>query len=68
MNLLSVLLGPLNLNPISRHNFYSKLLPWAIQAGSNAEFLMNCLYEEEMSTPLESLRKDLGIQTFDDVL
>ncbi len=68
MNLLSVLFGPINLNSEGRERFYSKVLPWAIQAGSNAKFLMNCMYEEKLSAPLESVRKELCVQTFDDSL
>lgn len=68
MNLLSVLFGPLNLDSANRERFYSKVLPWAIQAGTNAEFLMNIMYEEKLNTPLELVRRELSIQSFDDEL
>ena len=62
MNFLSVLLGPLNLDCKARGRFYSTLLPWAIQAGSNANFLMNYMYEEKLNLPLAFVRKELNIQ------
>lgn len=66
MNLLSVLFGPLNLDSEGRQRFYSKVLPWAVQAGNNASFLMNFMYEEKLGVPLQLVRKELGIQAFAD--
>jgi ubiquinone biosynthesis protein COQ4 len=66
MNLLSVLFGPLNLDSEGRQRFYSKVLPWAVQAGNSANFLMNFMYEEKLGVPLELVREELNIQPFDD--
>jgi len=59
--LLSSLAGPLRLTPQERRNLFTNFVPWAINCGGNAKFLMNVHFEQLFEVPLVQLRKDLGI-------
>jgi len=54
------LFGPLRFKPAQREK-YQELLPWAVQTGQNAKFLLNIYYEERWEQDLEDLRKEMGI-------
>ncbi|KAG0176539.1 Ubiquinone biosynthesis protein [Apophysomyces sp. BC1021] len=61
MTALSSLFGPLRLTWAERRRLFGTYVPWAIQCGASASPLMNVYYEEQFDTPLEELRKQLGI-------
>jgi len=52
--------GPLRLKPGQRQK-YQQLLPWAVQTGKTASFLLNCYYEERWEQDLDQLRGEFGI-------
>jgi len=52
--------GPLRFQPWQRQK-YQELLPWAVQTGQSASFLLNIYYEERWGQDIEQLRKEMGI-------
>ncbi|KAI9308438.1 coenzyme Q biosynthesis protein Coq4-domain-containing protein [Cunninghamella echinulata] len=63
MTMLSSVFGPLQLNWMERYRLYTTYVPWALQCGASCEPLMNVYYEHKFLTPLDDLRKELGIIT-----
>eukprot|EP00586_Coscinodiscus_wailesii_P008739 CAMPEP_0172523886 /NCGR_PEP_ID=MMETSP1066-20121228/293896_1 /TAXON_ID=671091 /ORGANISM="Coscinodiscus wailesii, Strain CCMP2513" /LENGTH=171 /DNA_ID=CAMNT_0013306981 /DNA_START=582 /DNA_END=1100 /DNA_ORIENTATION=- len=59
---LSVTAGQLRLTADERRVLRERYLPWAVNVGKKATFLMNVYYEEEFDTDLEVLRERLGIE------
>lgn len=62
MCVLGAVAGPVRLGPIHRERYISVFLPWAIQQGMNARFLLNIYFEEHWEDDLEELRKELNIE------
>ena len=52
--------GPLRFKPNQREA-YHQLLPWAIQQGTEAKFLLNIYYEQRWEQDLEDFRKEFNI-------
>ncbi|TPX36682.1 hypothetical protein SmJEL517_g01387 [Synchytrium microbalum] len=58
---LSSFVGPARLSKAERDILFDVYVPWAVQTGARAKFLMNIMYEEEFERPLEDVRKDIGV-------
>ncbi|XP_063239349.1 ubiquinone biosynthesis protein COQ4 homolog, mitochondrial isoform X2 [Bacillus rossius redtenbacheri] len=56
------LFGAMRLAPKQRRSYTKHYLPWAIQTGSTAEFLMNVYYEKRWEQPVEDLCRELRVQ------
>ena len=52
--------GPLRLKPLQRQK-YQQLLPWAVQTGQGASFILNYYYEERWGQDMGQLRGEMGI-------
>ena len=52
--------GPLRFKSAQRQK-YQQLLPWAVQTGNTASFLLNCYYEERWGQDMEQFRGEVGI-------
>ena len=52
--------GPLRFKPNQREK-YNQLLPWAIQQGTEAKFLLNIYYEQRWEQDIEEFRKEFNI-------
>ncbi|KAJ3055156.1 Ubiquinone biosynthesis protein [Rhizophlyctis rosea] len=61
MTLLSSLVGPLRLTKEERRVLFDVYVPWAVQCGGKAKFLMNVYWEEWMDEKVDVVRKELGI-------
>jgi ubiquinone biosynthesis protein COQ4 len=61
MALLASVVGPFRMPSSRRTEYYKKLVPWALQAGSSSAHMMNVYYEDEFEKPLNQLREELGI-------
>ncbi|KAI9331660.1 ubiquinone biosynthesis protein Coq4 [Zopfochytrium polystomum] len=59
--ILSAVVGPLRLNGEERERLFGQLVPWAVQCGSNAQFLLNVDYEGMLERRLAEVQRDLGI-------
>lgn len=59
---LSGLFGPLRLTSREKMQMYTKLAPWAMDAGRNATFLLNVYYEQRFDVTLDELREELNIK------
>ena len=53
--------GPLRLKPLQRKK-YQQLLPWAVQTGQGARFLLNNYYEERWGQDMGQFRGEMGIR------
>lgn len=56
------LFGAIRLAPKQRIKYLSKNLPWAIQTGLTANFIMNTFFEKRWEQPLVDLHKELNIK------
>ena len=45
-----------------RKRFWSTYLPWAVKNGTNSKEVINIYWEERLETPVEELRRELGIE------
>ncbi|XP_071444635.1 ubiquinone biosynthesis protein COQ4 homolog, mitochondrial [Hetaerina americana] len=54
--------GPLQLSRKQRKKYLSHYLPWAIQTGFEAKFLMNVYYEKRWEQPMEEILNELNIK------
>eukprot|EP01135_Chromosphaera_perkinsii_P012094 Nk52_evm32s2579 gene=Nk52_evmTU32s2579 len=61
MNLLAGLFGPLNLDSKARKSLALSYIPWAAQAASQADFLLNIYYENEFKEDLGVIRRKYKI-------
>jgi len=52
--------GPLRFKSNQR-DLYQKLLPWALQQGSEAKFLLNIYYEERWEQDIQEFRREFNI-------
>jgi ubiquinone biosynthesis protein COQ4 len=59
--LLSSTVGPLRLTPEQRERLFTVYVPWAVQCGSKAPFLLNMYYEELLDKPVKQLQEELGL-------
>ncbi|KAI8817459.1 ubiquinone biosynthesis protein COQ4, mitochondrial [Fimicolochytrium jonesii] len=57
---LSAFVGPLRLSAAERDRFFGVYVPWAVQCGASAAFVLNVYYEEMLEKPLETVRRELG--------
>lgn len=53
--------GPVRFKPGQRKRYVNTYLPWAIECGKNAKFLLNVYYEKHWETPVQDLRNELSI-------
>ncbi|KAI8451600.1 coenzyme Q biosynthesis protein Coq4-domain-containing protein [Phakopsora pachyrhizi] len=59
---ISAIFGPLRINRQSRRvRLFKAYLPWALKCGSSCRPLINVYWEENWETPIDELRKRLGI-------
>ena len=54
------ILGPLRFKPKQRDQ-YNALLPWALDQGLNAKFLLNVYYEKRWEQDIDEFRKEFNI-------
>ncbi|VEN43024.1 unnamed protein product [Callosobruchus maculatus] len=54
--------GAMRLKPKQRQNYKKFYLPWAIDTGQNAKFLMNVYYEKRWEQPLDEFYKEFNIK------
>ncbi|GAA6025800.1 hypothetical protein JCM10207_001495, partial [Rhodosporidiobolus poonsookiae] len=59
---LSSAFGPLRMEPGERRRLWSTYGPWALRAGARAECLIGVYWEREWETPIEELRRRLGVE------
>lgn len=52
----------LRLKPAERKRMFQTYLPWAISNGWKSKDVINVYWEEELETPVEDLRRRLGIE------
>lgn len=56
------LFGAIRLAPKQRVKYLSENLPWAIQTGLTANFIMNTYFEKRWEQPIAGLHKELNIK------
>jgi len=54
--------GPLRFKTNRQRENYKTLLPWAIDTGRNAHFLLNVFYEQRWEQNIEDFRKEFNIK------
>ncbi|CAH1973852.1 unnamed protein product [Acanthoscelides obtectus] len=54
--------GAIRLKPKQRQNYVKYYLPWAIDTGQNAKFLMNVYYEERWEQSLDEFHNEYNIK------
>ena len=54
--------GPVRLGPVHRKRYFSVFLPWSIEQGFKAKFLMNIYYEKHWEDDIDELRKEMNIE------
>ncbi|XP_028136331.2 ubiquinone biosynthesis protein COQ4 homolog, mitochondrial [Diabrotica virgifera virgifera] len=54
--------GPVRLLPKHRQRYLKYYLPWAIQTGTNANFLLNIYFEKRWEQPLTEFHKEMNIE------
>ncbi|GIY48941.1 ubiquinone biosynthesis protein COQ4 homolog, mitochondrial [Caerostris darwini] len=64
MCVAAALLGPVRLRKKQREKYLKYYLPWAINCGSQAHFLMNLYFEKRWEQNLVDLRNELNIPDF----
>jgi ubiquinone biosynthesis protein COQ4 len=50
------------MKPVERQRFWSTYFPWAIENGLRAKEMINVYWEEELTTDVGKLRKELGVE------
>ncbi|ESZ97795.1 putative Coenzyme Q (ubiquinone) biosynthesis protein Coq4 [Sclerotinia borealis F-4128] len=61
------LVAVMKLKPEERSRFFNTYLPWACKNGVHAKPLINVYWEEELGTPMDELRRRLGIEKSPDL-
>lgn len=62
MCISAAIFGPLRLPPKHRQQYQKYYLPWAIETGNNAGFLLNVYYEERWEQSIDELHRELNIK------
>jgi len=62
MCVLGAIAGPVRLGPVHRQRYFSAFLPWSIEQGFKAKFLMNIYYEKHWEDDIDELRKQMNIE------
>jgi len=62
MCVLGAIAGPARLGPVHRQRYFSVFLPWSIEQGFKAKFLMNIYYEKHWEDDIDELRKEMNIE------
>jgi len=62
MCLLGAIAGPVRLGPVHRQRYFNAFLPWSIEQGFKAKFLMNIYYEKHWEDDIDELRKRMNIE------
>lgn len=62
MCVLGAIAGPVRLGPVHRKRYFSVFLPWSVEQGFKAKFLMNIYYEKHWEDDIGELRKKMNIE------
>jgi len=62
MCVLGAIAGPVRLGPVHRQRYFSVFLPWSLEQGFKAKFLMNIYYEKHWEDDIDELRKQMNIE------
>ncbi|CAG9819380.1 unnamed protein product [Phaedon cochleariae] len=57
--------GPIRLKPKHRKLYLNYYLPWAIETGNKADFLLNINFEKRWEQPLDEFHRELNIVPLD---
>ncbi|GFT07269.1 ubiquinone biosynthesis protein COQ4 homolog, mitochondrial [Nephila pilipes] len=64
MCVAGALLGPIRLRKKQREKYLKYYLPWAVNCGDQAKFLMNVYFEKRWQQDVNELRRELNIPDF----
>ncbi|XP_015905201.2 ubiquinone biosynthesis protein COQ4 homolog, mitochondrial [Parasteatoda tepidariorum] len=64
MCISAAVIGPVRFKPKQRQKYVKSYLPWAIECGHKAKFLMNIYYEKRWDQDLLDLKEELNIPEF----